>query len=51
MDVSSIGSVIRIEVTSLQLKFITKSTDLNAHTFNEDMGYQFCLTLVLMKAF
>ena len=35
-DVSSIGSVIKTEVTSLRLMFITESTDLNAHTSKED---------------
>ena len=51
VDVSNIGSVIRTKFTSLQIIFITKSTDLNVHTFNENMGIIFCLILVLMEAF
>ena len=43
VDVSSIGSVIRTGVTSLQLMFITDSTNMNAHTFNDDAGYHILL--------
>jgi len=39
VDVSSVGALVRSEITSIRMTFITESTDLNESTFNEDTGY------------
>ena len=39
VDVSSVGALVRSEITSIRMAFIIESTDLNESTFNEDTGY------------
>jgi len=39
VDVTTIGSIVRSEIAQIKMMFIVESTDLNASTFNEDIGY------------
>lgn len=39
VDVSSIGSIVRAEITQIRMLFIEERSDLNVCTFNEDSGY------------
>ena len=39
MDVSTVGALVKVEITSIHMLFITESTDLNASTFNKETGY------------
>ena len=39
MDVSTVGALVKAEITSIRMLFITESIDLSASTFNEETGY------------
>ena len=39
VDVTTIGSIIRIQIAQIRMLFIVEQTDLNASTFNENIGY------------
>ena len=39
VDVKTIGSIVRSKIAQSRMLFVFKSTDLNAATFNEEIGY------------
>ena len=39
MDVSIVGAHVKAKITSIRMLFIIESNDLNASTFNENIGY------------
>jgi len=39
VDVTTIGSIVRTEITRIRMLFIVKPTHLNATTFNENRSY------------
>ncbi len=43
MDVSTVGALVKTEITSICMLFIIESTDLNASSFNEEIGYHIIL--------
>jgi len=44
VDVSSVGALVRFEITSIRMSFIIENTNLNESTFNEDIGYHIILS-------
>ena len=43
VDVTTIGSIVRTKIAQIRMFFIVKPTDLNATTYNEDIGYDIIL--------
>jgi hypothetical protein len=39
VDVTTVGSIVRIEVAQIRMMFIINSCDLNADVFNDSIGY------------
>ena len=39
VDVRTVGALVKAEITLILMLFSTESTDLNAYTFNEEIGY------------
>ena len=39
VDVTTIGSIVKTKIAQIRMLFIVEQTDLNAATFNENIGY------------
>jgi len=43
VDVTTIGSIVCLEIAQIKMMFIVESTNLNTSTFNEDTRYHVIL--------
>ena len=48
MDVSTLGALVKAEITSIRMLFVTEFIDLNASIFNEEIGYHMILDIALL---